>query len=30
MQINHRHQGRGFYFRDPNDHLLEVITHTYV
>ncbi len=30
MQINHRHQGRGFYFRDPNGHLLEVITHTYV
>ncbi len=30
MQINHRHQGRGFYFRDPNGHVLEVITHTYV
>jgi len=30
MQINHHHQGRGFYFRDPNGHLLEVITHTYV
>ncbi|MPZ15819.1 MAG: VOC family protein [Chloroflexi bacterium] len=30
MQINHLHQGRGFYFKDPNDHLLEVITHTYV
>lgn len=30
MQINHRHQGRGFYFKDPNGHLLEVITHTYV
>ena len=29
-QINHRHQGRGFYFKDPNGHLLEVITHTYV
>jgi len=22
--------GRGYYFRDPNGHLLEVITHTYV
>jgi len=30
MQINHAHQGRGFYFEDPNGHLLEVITHTYV
>jgi catechol 2,3-dioxygenase-like lactoylglutathione lyase family enzyme len=30
MQINHHHQGRGFYFQDPNGHLLEVITHTYV
>jgi len=30
MEINHHHQGRGFYFRDPNGHLLEVITHTYV
>jgi catechol 2,3-dioxygenase-like lactoylglutathione lyase family enzyme len=30
MQINHKHQGRGFYFKDPNGHLLEVITHTYV
>ncbi|HZT06139.1 MAG TPA: VOC family protein [Chloroflexota bacterium] len=29
MQINHRHHGRGFYFKDPNGHLLEVITHTY-
>lgn len=29
-QINHLHQGRGFYFKDPNGHLLEVITHTYV
>ena len=26
MQINHRHGGRGFYFRDPNGHLLEVLT----
>jgi catechol 2,3-dioxygenase-like lactoylglutathione lyase family enzyme len=30
MEINHLHQGRGFYFRDPNGHVLEVITHTYV
>jgi catechol 2,3-dioxygenase-like lactoylglutathione lyase family enzyme len=29
-EINHHHQGRGFYFRDPNGHVLEVITHTYV
>lgn len=29
MEINHRHHGRGFYFKDPNGHLLEVITHTY-
>jgi len=26
MQINHRRGGRGFYFRDPNGHLLEVLT----
>ena len=26
MQINHRHGGRGFYFCDPNGHLLEVMT----
>lgn len=26
MQINHRRGGRGFYFRDPNDHVLEVLT----
>jgi catechol 2,3-dioxygenase-like lactoylglutathione lyase family enzyme len=25
MEINHRHGGRGFYFKDPNGHLLEVI-----
>jgi catechol 2,3-dioxygenase-like lactoylglutathione lyase family enzyme len=25
-QINHRRGGRGFYFRDPNGHLLEVMT----
>ena len=30
MEINHHFEGRGFYFRDPNGHLLEVITHTYV
>lgn len=30
MQINQHHGGRGFYFRDPNGHSLEVITHTYV
>ncbi|HEX3244400.1 MAG TPA: VOC family protein [Chloroflexota bacterium] len=29
-EINHKHQGRGVYFRDPNGHILEVITHTYV
>jgi catechol 2,3-dioxygenase-like lactoylglutathione lyase family enzyme len=26
MQINHRRGGRGFYFRDPNGHVLEVLT----
>ncbi len=26
MRINHRGGGRGFYFRDPNGHLLEVLT----
>jgi catechol 2,3-dioxygenase-like lactoylglutathione lyase family enzyme len=26
MTINHRHGGRGFYFRDPNGHILEVLT----
>jgi catechol 2,3-dioxygenase-like lactoylglutathione lyase family enzyme len=26
MQINHRDGGRGFYFRDPSGHLLEVLT----
>lgn len=25
-QINHRRGGRGFYFHDPNGHLLEVLT----
>jgi hypothetical protein len=29
-QINHLHQGRGFYFRDPDGHTLEVITHSYM
>ena len=29
-EINHHFGGRGFYFRDPNGHVLEVITHTYV
>lgn len=29
-QINHLHEGRGFYFRDDNGHSWEVITHTYV
>ena len=29
-QINHHHQGRGFYFQDANGHSWEVITHTYV
>ena len=28
--VNELHGGRGFYFRDPNGHVLEVITHTYV
>ena len=26
MQINHRRGGRGVYFRDPNGHLLELLT----
>ena len=26
MQINHRRGGRGVYFRDPNGHLLEILT----
>jgi catechol 2,3-dioxygenase-like lactoylglutathione lyase family enzyme len=26
MRINHRAGGRGFYFKDPNGHLLEVLT----
>jgi catechol 2,3-dioxygenase-like lactoylglutathione lyase family enzyme len=26
MAINHRNGGRGFYFKDPNGHLLELLT----
>jgi catechol 2,3-dioxygenase-like lactoylglutathione lyase family enzyme len=26
-QINHRSGGRGVYFRDPNGHVLELLTH---
>ena len=26
MKINHRHGGRGLYFRDPDGHLLEILT----
>ena len=26
LQINTRHGGRGFYFRDPNGHILELLT----
>ena len=26
MKINHRRGGRGFYFRDPNGHMMEVLT----
>ena len=29
-EINHRHQGRGFYFECENGHVWEVITHTYI
>jgi catechol 2,3-dioxygenase-like lactoylglutathione lyase family enzyme len=29
-EINHRHHGRGVYFRDTDGHIWEVITHTYV
>ena len=29
-EINHNHQGRGFYFRDTNGHSWEIITHTYI
>jgi catechol 2,3-dioxygenase-like lactoylglutathione lyase family enzyme len=27
-QINHRRGGRGVYFRDPNGHILELLTRT--
>lgn len=27
-KINHRHGGRGFYFKDPNGHVLELLTRT--
>jgi catechol 2,3-dioxygenase-like lactoylglutathione lyase family enzyme len=30
QRINHEHKGRGFYFRDPDGHSLEFLTHTYV
>ncbi len=30
MAINHNHGGRGVYFRDPNGHLLEMLTADYV
>ena len=29
MEINHRHSGRGFYFKCDDGHSWEVITHTY-
>ena len=29
-EINHKHQGRGFYFDDENGHVWEIITHTYI
>ena len=28
MQLNRWHGGRGFYFRDPNGHILEILTQT--
>ncbi|PSJ15910.1 VOC family protein [Nitrosomonas supralitoralis] len=30
MMINHNYGGRGVYFRDPNGHLLEMLTVDYV
>ncbi|ALQ51412.1 VOC family protein [Nitrosomonas ureae] len=30
MTINHNYGGRGVYFRDPNGHLLEMLTADYV
>ena len=29
-EINHLHQGKGFYFRDANGHSWEILTHTYI
>ncbi len=29
-KINHRHQGRGFYFECADGHVWEVVTHTYI
>ena len=29
-EINHRHGGRGFYFKCEDGHLWELITHTYI
>ena len=29
-EINHLHQGRGFYFECANGHVWELITHTYI
>ncbi len=29
-EINHNYGGRGAYFKDPNDHVLEIITKDYV
>ena len=29
-EINHKHNGRGFYFDCENGHVWEVITHTYI
>lgn len=29
-KINHKHQGRGFYFECADGHVWEVITHTYI
>ena len=29
LKINHRNGGRGVYFRDPNGHLLELLTRDY-
>lgn len=30
MKINHHYGGRGVYFRDPNGHLLEILTADYI